>query len=161
MAPTKTAKRGQSSILPLNDLRARVDQLRKDMEGAVEQIGKRAADILPDSQRKQVDEVIDRINSVRGDVNKAVGSWRTDFERRFKVVRGTVDKRVTTFRKQTQSNGKRLLDGVEKETRRYVERMFKQLRLPVRGDLEALKRRVAALERPLEEIEKSEKRQVA
>jgi polyhydroxyalkanoate synthesis regulator phasin len=131
------------------------------MEGAVGTIGKRAAGMLPRSQRKQVDEVIDRINSVRGDVNKAVETWRSDFERRFKVVRGTVDKRVTTLRRQTESNGKRLLDGVEKETRRYIERMFKQLRLPVRGDLDALKRRVSALERRLEQLEKSEKRAVA
>jgi polyhydroxyalkanoate synthesis regulator phasin len=154
MATTKASKRGQASILPLGDLRARVDQLRKE----VESIGKRAAEILPKEQRKQVDGVIDRITSVRDDVNKAVETWRTDFERRFKVVRGTVDKRVTTLRKQTQSNGKRLLDGVEKETRRYIERMFKQLKLPVRGDLDALKRRVAALERRLEELEKSDKR---
>jgi hypothetical protein len=158
MATTKAGKRGQASILPLTDIRARVDQLRKEVEGAVETLGKRAADILPDSQRKQVDDVIDRINSVRYDVNKAVGTWRTDFEKRFKVVRGTVDKRVNSLRKQTQSNGKRLIDGVEKETRRYIERMFKQLKLPVRGDLDALKRRVSALERRLEELEKHDKR---
>ena len=102
------------------------------------------------------------LNSVRGDVNKAVDAWRSDIEKRFKVVRGTVDKRVTTLRKETQSRGRRLVDSLEKETRRYVERAFKQLKLPVRGDLEALKRRVSALERRLEEIEKTEnKRAVA
>ena len=158
MATTKTSKRGQASGLAFTDLRARVQRLRKDVEDAVETIGKRAVDILPDSQRKQVDEVIDRINSVRGDVNKTVGGWRTDLDKRFKVVRGTVDKRISVLRKQTQTGGKGLIDGVEKEARKYVERMFKQLKLPVRGDLDALKRRVSALERRLEEIEKTDGR---
>jgi hypothetical protein len=81
-----------------------------------------------------------------------------DVEKRFKVVRGTVDKRVTTLRKETQSRGRQLFDGVEKETRKYVERFFKQLKLPVRGDIDALKKRVSALERRLEELEKSEPR---
>jgi len=158
MATTKTSKRGQASVLAFPDLRARVQRLRKDVEDAVETIGKRAVEILPDSQRKQVDEVIDRINSVRGDVNKTVGGWRTDLDKRFKVVRGTVDKRISVLRKQTQTGGKGLIDGVEKEARKYVERMFKQLKLPVRGDLDALKRRVSALERRLEEIEKTDGR---
>jgi BMFP domain-containing protein YqiC len=156
MTVTKTSKRGQATVLPLNDLRARVDQIRKDVEGAVETIGKRAVDILPDSQRKQVDGVLDRISSVRGDVNKAVEGWRSDVEKRFKVVRGTVDKRVNTLRKETQSRSKQLITSVERETRRYVERVFKQLKLPVRGDVDALKRRLTTLERRIEVLENSD-----
>jgi hypothetical protein len=154
---TKT-KRGQTTVLPIADIRARADQLRKDVADAVETIGKRAVDILPDSQRKQVDDVLDRINSVAGGVNKTVGSWRSDIEKTFKVVRGTVDKRVTKLRKETQSRSKGVIDGVEKEARRYVERLFKQLKLPVRGDLDSLKRRVSALERRIDELEKTDGR---
>ena len=161
MATARASKKVQASVLPIRELRNRVEQLRKDVEGAVETISKRAVDILPDSQRKQVDGVLDRLSSVRGDVNKAVDAWRSDIEKRFKVVQGTVDTRVTSLRKETQSRGRRLVDTLEKETRRYVERAYKQLKLPVRGDLDALKKRVSALERRLEEIEKTDKRAVA
>lgn len=162
MTNARTSRKSQTvSALPLKDIRQRVERIRKDVEGAVETIGKRAVDILPRQQRKQVDEVLDRINSVRGDVNKAVESWRTDLEKSFKVVRGTVDKRITILRKETQSRGQNVLGTVEKETRRYVERVFKQLKLPVRGDVDALKRRLNTLERRVDELEKSEGRAVA
>jgi polyhydroxyalkanoate synthesis regulator phasin len=154
---SKTSKQTQASVLQIGELRARVDQLRRDVEDAVESIGKRAVDSLPPSGRKQVDDVLGRINSVRGDVNKAVDAWRSDLEHRFKVVRGTVDKRVSTIRKRTESGSKKLVGGVEKRTRKYTERFFKQLRLPVRGDVDALKRRLTQLERRIEDLEKSAK----
>jgi BMFP domain-containing protein YqiC len=161
MPNARASKKTQASVLPLNEIRQRVGRIRKDVEGAVETIGKRAVDILPRQQRKQVDEVLDRINSVRGDMNKAVESWRADLEKSFKVVRGTVDKRILALRKETQSRSQTLAGTVEKETRKYVERVFKQLRLPVRGDVDGLRRRLNALERRVQELEKSEGRAVA
>jgi len=156
--PASKTKQGPTSALALDDLRARVDRLRRDVEDAVETLGKRAVEILPDGRRKQVDDVLDRISAVRGDVNKAVDSWRSDIEKRFKVVRGTVDKRVTTLRKETENRSKRLAGSVEKQTRRYVSLLFKRLHLPVRNDIDALKRRIGGLERRLEQLEKSAKR---
>ena len=156
MANARASKKTQPSVLPLKEIRQRVERIRKDVEGAVETIGKRAAEILPDQQRKQVDEVVERINSVRSDVNKAVESWRADLEKSFKVVRGTVDKRITTLRKETQSRSQTLVGTVEKETRKYVERVFRQFKLPVRSDLDGLRRRLNALERRIDELEKSE-----
>lgn len=161
MPNARASKKTQPSALPLREIRQRVDRIRKDVEGAVETIGKRAVDILPNQQRKQVDEVLDRINSVRGDVNKAVESWRSDLEKSFKVVRGTVDKRISSLRKETQSRSQSLVGTVEKETRKYVERVFKQFKLPVRSDLDTLRRRLNGLERRIDELEKSEGRAVA
>jgi len=161
MANARASKKTQASVLPLKEIRQRVDRIRKDVEGAVETIGKRAVDILPREQRKQVDGVLDRINTVRGDVNKAVESWRADLEKSFKVVRGTVDKRIVTLRKETESRSQSLIGTVEKETRKYVERVFKQFKLPVRSDVDGLRRRLNALERRVEDLEKSEGRAVA
>ena len=161
MAGSKSAKQSNAFVPQFGDLRARVDQLRQDVEEAVESLGKRAVNSLPESGRKQVDEVLDRISAVRGDVNKAVESWRTDLEKRFKVVRGTVDKRVSTLRRETESRSKKVVTTFEKQARRYVERAFKQLRLPVRSDVDALKRRLTTLERRIEDLEKGSKRKAA
>lgn len=154
MPATKARKRATASIISLDDLRARADQIRHEVEGAVETLGKRAADYLPEAQRKQIDEVIDRLSEVRDDLNQTIDSWRNDVEKQFRVIRGTVDKRVTTIRKETESRRKKALTGFEKEARKYTARMFKRLQLPVRSDLENVKRRLTALERRLTAIEK-------
>ncbi len=160
MPASKGSKRSQATTFAFGDLRARVERLRKDVEGTVETLGKRAVEILPEGSRKQVDGVIGRINTVRGDVNKTVETLRGDIEKRFRVVRGTVDKRVDAIRKETESRRKKLVSSLEKEARRWTERLFKRLHLPVRSDIDALKRRLTALERRLEELEKAERERV-
>ena len=157
MTTSSTSKQAQASVLQLDALRARVDRLRRDVEDAVESIGKRAVDRLPAGGRKQINEVIGRINGVRGGVNEAVDSWRADIEKRFKVVRGTVDKRVTTIRRRTESRSKKAATSFEKQTRRYIERMFKQLHLPVRSDVDSIKRRLTTIERRIQTLEKNGK----
>jgi len=157
MATSRPNKHTQASVLQLGELRARVDRLRREMEDAVESIGKRAVERLPVRGRRQVDEVLDRISTVRGDVNKTVDAWRLDLEKRFRVVRGTVDKRVSTLRKETRSRSRRLVAMMEKRSRRYIDLMVRQLRLPMRADIDAVKRRLGALERRIEDLEKNGK----
>lgn len=164
MPATKTRtrkKRQPAPALSLEDLRKRADRLRKDLEDTVESLGKRAAGFLPAPQRKQVDEVLDRLGEVRGDVNKTVDAWRKDFEKQYKVVRGTVDKRVTRLRKQTEKRGQKVVSELEKEARKYTARAFKRLQIPVRSDIESIKRRLTALERRLTAIEKHDKKAAA
>ena len=153
MATTRVKKQAPASVVSIDELRARVERLRHEVEDAVETIGKRAVGVLPEGQRKQVDEVVGRLNAVRGDVNKTVDTWRSDLEKRFKVLRGTVDKRVSSVRKQTQTRSKKIVSGVEKDVRKYVAQVFKRLQIPVRTDLELVKRRLTAIERRLTEIE--------
>jgi ElaB/YqjD/DUF883 family membrane-anchored ribosome-binding protein len=153
--PATKAKKQAQTIISIDEFRNRVGQMRQDVEEAVETIGRRAAEYLPETQRQQVDEVIDRFTEVRDDMNKAVGSWRTDVEKQFGVIRGTVDKRVTAIRKETESRRKKAVTGFEKEARKYTKQVFKRLQLPVRSDLDAIKRRLIALERRLTAIEKS------
>ena len=109
---------------------------------------------MPVAQRKQVDEAIDRLADVRGDLNKVVDNWRTDVEKQFKVIRGTVDKRVSTLRKDTDKRRKKAVTGFEKEARKYTSQVFKRLQIPVRSDLNNVKRRLTALERRLTDLER-------
>jgi len=155
MPATKSRKQASASIISLEDLRDRAERIRHDVEEAVETIGKRAAGYLPAAQRKQIDEVMDRLSEVRDDVNKVVDSWRSDVEKQFKVIRGTVDKRVTTIRKETETRRKKAVSGFEKEARKYTTQVFKRLQIPVSSDLNNIKRRLTALERRLTSLEKS------
>lgn len=155
MPATKSKKQAPASIISLEDLRDRADRIRQDVEEAVETISKRAVGYLPDAQRKQVDEVIDRLADVRDDVTKVVDSWRTDVEKQLKAIRGTVDKRVTSIRKQTETRRKKAVTGFEKEARKYASSVFKRLQIPVSSDLNNIKRRLSAIERRITALEKT------
>ena len=102
--------------------------------------------------------MFDRITSVGHDVNKTVGGWRADLEKQFRVLRGTVDKRVTNIRKQTESRSRTLFASVEEDVRKYVDGVFKRFQLPVHSDIEGIKRRLGAIERRLAHLEKHESR---
>ncbi len=159
MASTRTRKQSAApTLLAVDDLRGRVERLRHEVEEAVGTLGKRAVGVLPVEQQEQVDGVLGRLSSVRGEMNRTVDSWRSDIERRFKVIQGTVDKRVSTIRKETQSRSKKLSSSIEKDVRKYVVQIFKRLQLPVRTDIDLVKRRLTAIERRISELEKSDKR---
>lgn len=157
MAKKKTRK-ATSKVTPIGEVRTRVNRLREDVEEVVGTIRKRAIRALPVSQRKQVDEVIDRISAVSQDVNKTVDGLRSDIEKQYRMIRGTVDKRVSKIRKQTRSRSKSLLGGFESDLRKYVDGVFRRLQLPVHGDIETIKRRLNSIERRLSSLERSESR---
>jgi len=157
MANRKSRKAGARTA-SITDIRSRVDRIRQDVEEAVDTLRKRAVGALPVPQRKQVDEVFDRLTSVSHDVNKTVGDWRADLEKRFRLIRGTVDKRVNTLRNRTRTQGRTLVTGFEGDVRKYIDGIFRRLQLPVHGDIEAIKRRLALIERRLAAIAKGEER---
>ena len=156
--PKKKSRKGAARVATVTDIRSRVDRIRQDVEEAVDTLRKRAVRALPATQRKQVDEVFDRITSVSHDVNKTVGHWRADIEKRFRVIRGTVDKRVNTIRKRTSTQGRSLVSNLEGDVRKAVNGFFRRLQLPVNGDIETIKRRLALIERRLSALEKAEQR---
>ncbi len=138
-----------------------VERVRKDVESTVKSVRKAAVELLPKSSRKQVDSVIDRIDEVRGDVNKTVNktvkSVRKDLQKRYKVVSGTIDKRVKSVTKDTEARRKKAVSTFEKEARKRATAVLKWLNLPTRNDIEAIKRRVTNLERRVDAI--AEKRE--
>jgi ABC-type transporter Mla subunit MlaD len=157
VAKRKTRK-STAKVTSIHEVRSRVGKIRQDVEEVVDNLRKRAVRALPAGQRKQVDEVFDRISSVGHDVNKTVGGWRADLEKQFRTLRGTVDKRVTTIRKQTESRSRTLLTSVEEDVRKYVDGVFKRFQLPVHSDIEGIKRRLGAIERRLASLETHESR---
>jgi BMFP domain-containing protein YqiC len=162
MATTKSKKKQRTaSVIAIEDIRGRVEQIRQDVEVAVGTLGKRAVGVLPREQQKVVDEVVDRVSKVGKELNSAVETWRSDLEKRFKAVAGSVDKRVNTLRKETESRSKKLAKNVEKDVRKYVNQAFKRMQLPVRTDLDSVKRRLTAIERRLAAMEKGSRRRAA
>ena len=157
MAATKSKKQRTASVTAIEDIRGRVDQLRQDVEEAVGTLGKRAVKVLPREQQKVVDDVVDRVSNVGKDLNKTVDTWRSDLEKRFQAVTTTVDRRIAKIRKETESRSKTFAKNVEKDLRKYVNQAFKRMQLPVRTDLDSVKRRLTAIERRLTAIEKGSK----
>jgi len=154
----RRTRRSNAKVTSINEVRSRVVQLRQDVEEVVGKLRKRAVRALPPGQRKQVDEVFNRLTSVGQDVNKTVGGWRADLEKQFRTIRGTVDKRVTSIRKKTGTRSRTLMATVEQDVRGYVDGVFKRLQIPVHGDIEGIKRRIGAIERRLAALEKQESR---
>jgi polyhydroxyalkanoate synthesis regulator phasin len=77
---------------------------------------------------------------------------RADVEDTVFDFRGTVDKRVKALRKDATQRSEKAFETIEKETRKTFERFFSAIGLPVRSDLDGIKRRVGALERQVEQI---------
>lgn len=158
MTTKRKSRKSGARTASITDIRSRVDRIRQDVEEAVDTLRKRAVGALPPPQRRQVDEVFDRLTSVSHDVNKTVGHWRADLEKRFRVVRGTVDKRVRTIRKRTQTQGRTLVSGFEGDLRKIVDGIFRRFQIPVHADIETIKRRLSLIERRLGALEKGEQR---
>ncbi len=128
----------------IEEMRKGVDQLTKGLEEGVQDLGKRAADAIPEKRRKQVDEVIERLGSVREDLEERIGE-----------VRGGVEESISSIRERGGKQTGKFVADLEKEVRAYVEASFKRLKLPVRSDLVSLKRRLSAIERRLDSLEKA------
>ncbi len=156
--PKKRSRKAGARVATVTDIRSRVDRIRQDVEKTVDTIRKRAVSALPATQRKQVDEVFDRITSVSQDVNKTVGHWRADLEKRLRGLRGKVDKRVNTLRKRTRAQSRSLVSNLEGDVRKVVDGFFHRLPLPVNGDIESIKRRLSVIERRIAALEKGDRR---
>ncbi len=150
MTTKKAAKTEITLTLPtLDDLGDQAGKLRKDFEKALEDAGKRAADLLPASGRKRLDEWTKA-------ADKRVAGLRKDVDKRVAALRKDVDKRVDTLRKDAEKRTKSVTDTIEKEARKQLNTMFKRMRLPVRSDIDGLKRRMTSIERKLDQLGKQQ-----
>ncbi len=138
-----------------------VDRVRGEVEGAAERFGRRAVSMLTEQQQDQVDKVIDSIGEVREDLNGRVDELREQIEERLDDVRTQLDKRVTGLRKETNGRRRELTSSAQKEARKLATRLAKWLKLPVRGDVDSVKRRLTAIERRIDSLEKGSRRKAA
>ena len=162
---TRTRKNTkQATTIPgLGEIEKQVGRLRKDVERTVESVTREAARYLPQSSKRQIDEILDKVTDLGETVNKRVTKTakgvRADVQDAVGDLLGTVDKRVKALRKDADAMRKdatarsqKALDTLEKEARKQVERLLKALGVPVRSDLDGIKRRVGALEKKVDEF---------
>ena len=146
------AKKKATTIPAFRQLEKQVSRLRKDLERTVDRVGREAARYIPKSSRRQFDDILGKVGDLGDTVTKTVKGVRADVEGTVEDLRGTVDKRVQALRKDATESSQKALESVEKETRKQVERFLRAIGLPVRSDLDAIKRRVSALERQVEQL---------
>lgn len=157
---TKTKKKSTSAIPSLSQIEKRVEKqvrrLQKDLRRNVKRASREASKYIPKSSRRQIGDIVDRVNdfgdSVTKTVNKTVKAVRSDVEDSFEDLRGTVDKRVSAIRKEATDTSRKAIESFEKETRKQFERLFSTIGLPVRSDIDSIRRRVGALERQVEQL---------
>lgn len=118
------------AIPTLEDLSRQAESLRSDVEATALRLGRQARGFLPEQGQRGLDVVINGITDVRDDATKRVDTLRKD---------------IDTRRKQTVTT-------VEREARKRVESLYKRVSLPVRGDLDAIKRRITRLERKIDQL---------
>jgi polyhydroxyalkanoate synthesis regulator phasin len=156
------AKKIEVAIPGMADIEKRVVRFRKDVERTVGNVSREAARYLPEGSKRQIDNLFDKVSdlgdSVTKTVTRTVRNVRGEVEDTVEELRGTVDKRVKALRKDTTTRGQKALGTIEKEARKQIERLLKTLGVPVRSDLDGIKRRVGALERKIEELLKKKER---
>jgi len=145
------AKSKTSTIPTLRDLEKRATRLRKDLEKTANRVSREAARYIPKSSRKQFGELVEKVEDLSKTVTKRARSVRSEVEDTVEDLRGTVDKRVKALRKDATERVQETLETIEKETRQQFERVLKAIGLPVRSDLDGIKRRIGNLERRFEE----------
>ncbi len=150
------SKKNTSALPTFTQIEKQVGRLRKDLERTVDRVGREAARYIPEANRRQINEILDKVGDIGGTVTKrvtkTVETVRADVEDSVEDLRGTVDKRVKAIRKDAVESSQKALDTIEKETRKQLDRLLKAIGLPVRSEIDGIKRRVGTLERRIEEL---------
>jgi polyhydroxyalkanoate synthesis regulator phasin len=150
------AKKKTSTIPSFRQIEKQVGRLRKDLEKTAKGVTREAARYIPKRSRRQLNDFVESVNdfseTLTKQVSKQVRNVRADVEDTVFDFRGTVDKRVKAIRKDATERSEKVLDTIEKETRKRVERFLGAIGLPIRSDLDGIKRRVGALERQVEQL---------
>ena len=154
----KTQMEFRVTIPTFEGVTERFGRFGQDLGSVVDKVGQQAADFIPETSRKQFDRLRTQVGEVQEDVTGLADSVRSDIENRWTDLAGQLDEQVATLTKRVTKRRKQVVKSVEKEARKQVERAFKRLRLPVRGEIDALKRRMTSIERKLDAILKQSKR---
>lgn len=154
---TKARKKATNTNTPtFGQLEKQVGRLRKDIERTVDRVGREAGRYIPKSSQRQFNDLVGKVGDLSGTVTKrvtkAVNTVRADVEDTVEDLRGTTVNRVNALRKDVTDSGQRALENVEKEIRKQFEGLLKALGVPMRSDLDGVKRRVGALERKIEAL---------
>jgi polyhydroxyalkanoate synthesis regulator phasin len=150
------AKKNTSTIPSFGQIEKQVGRLRKDLERTVDRVGRQATRYIPKSSRRQINEIIDNVGDLAGNVSKrvtkTVETVRADVEDSVFDLRGTVDKRVKALRKDAVDRSEKAVETVEREARKQLERVLRVLGVAQKADVDGVKKRLTALERKVEDL---------
>lgn len=153
---SRAKKKPTSTIPTFRQIEKQVGRLRKDLERTVDRVSREAVRYLPTSSRRQLNEILDKVGDLGGTVSKTVTKTvktvRADVEDSVGDLAGTVDKRVKALRKDAVQTSQKAIQTIEKETRKQLDRLLKAVGLPLRSDVDGIKRRVGVLERRIEDL---------
>ena len=118
-------------------LRARLQQVQSTLQRAqkegerfVGRFRKDAKDLLGRDRRKAVQDLLSQAQKLRTDLQRRAERAVKDIEER----------------------GQRIVNAIEKQAERGLEPLVRSLNLPTRDEIDKLKKRVAHVEKRLEEI---------
>lgn len=151
-----TRAKKKTTTTTFGQIEKQVGRLRKDLERTVDRVSREAVRYLPTSSRRQINDILDKVGDLGGTVTKqvakTVNTVRADVEDSVGDLAGTVDKRVKALRKDAAATGQKAIHTLEKETRKQLDRLLKAIGLPLRSDVDGIKRRVGALERKIDDM---------
>jgi poly(hydroxyalkanoate) granule-associated protein len=121
----------------VDGLRARLRQVQSTFrkaqaegERVIERIRKDAGDLLGKNRKKAVQDLLAQAQKLRGDLQKRAERAMKDLEER----------------------GQKIVSAIEKQAEKSVEPIVRGLNLPTRDEVEKLKKKVAHIEKRLEEL---------
>jgi poly(hydroxyalkanoate) granule-associated protein len=126
--------KGDSSFRArLTRMQSTLRRVQSEGERMVGRIRKDAGDLIGKDRRKAVQELITQAQKIRGDIQKRAERAVKDLEER----------------------GQKILTAIEKQAEKSVEPIVRGLNLPTRDEVEKLKKKIAQIEKRIEEIASS------
>jgi poly(hydroxyalkanoate) granule-associated protein len=126
--------KGDSSFRArLTRMQSTLRRVQSEGERMVGRIRKDAGDLIGKDRRKAVQELIAQAQKVRGDIQK----------------------RAERAVKELEERGQKILSAIEKQAEKSVEPIVRGLNLPTRDEIEKLKKKVAQIEKRIEELASS------
>ncbi len=126
MAETRT----EGMRARLHQVQNTLQRVQKESERIVGRLRKDANDLLGKDRKKAVQDLLSQAQKLR-----------TDLQRR---AERTV--------KEIEERGQKIVAAIEKQAERGLEPLVRSLNIPTRDEVEKLKKRVAHVEKRLEEI---------
>jgi poly(hydroxyalkanoate) granule-associated protein len=117
----------------LRQVQSTLKRVQTEGERVVGRIRKDAGDILSKDRKRAVQDLFTQAQKLRTDLQKRAERAVRDLEER----------------------GQRIVTAIEKQAEKSVEPIVRGLNLPTRDELEKLKKRIAHLEKRLDEIASS------
>lgn len=114
----------------LHRVQTTLNRVQKEGERVVGRLSKDARDLLGKDRKKAVQDLLSQAQKLRADIQR----------------------RAERTVKEIEERGQKIVAAIEKQAEKGLEPLIRSFNLPTRDELEKLKKRVAHVEKRLEEI---------